>query len=69
MPDYRLITESGDVVAETTLEHDREAVTWRSTHPFESSQAGEGDTRQLHIERSTDDGWIRLQGLGRAETT
>jgi hypothetical protein len=67
MADYRLTTEDGDVVAERSLEHDQAAVAWRSSHPFEGPSAGEG--RGLHLERSTERGWVRLDPLGTSETT
>lgn len=65
MPDYRLITDEGHVVAESAQDHDQAAVTWRSTHPFEAPGVDEG--RQLRLERRTDDGWVRLDPLGTSE--
>lgn len=64
MPTYRLTTDEGDVVAEQDLDHDQDAVAWRSKHPFESPGVSTG--RQLRLERHLDGRWIRLEGLGTA---
>ncbi len=65
MPQYRLTTDGGEVVAETTVDTDTEAVIWRSTHPFEGPGVDQG--RQLRLERETDRGWVRLDPLGTSE--
>lgn len=70
MPEYRLITESGDVVETATHEHDQAAVSWRSAQPFETSSHGEDDSRQLRIERQDDGKWVRLSApLGTSESS
>ena len=66
MAEYRLITEEGDVVAESTQEHDQAAVAWRSAHPFEAPGVSEGG-RQLRLERHVDGHWVRLDALGTSE--
>lgn len=66
MAEYRLITEDGDVVAESTQEHDQAAVAWRSAHPFEAPGVESGG-RQLRLERDVDGTWVRLDALGTSE--
>ncbi len=69
MPEYRLVTESGDVVETATHEHDQAAVAWRSARPFESA-SHDDDSRQLRIERLDDGEWVRIPApLGTSETT
>ncbi|MGJ9412118.1 hypothetical protein ACHAAC_05355 [Aeromicrobium sp. CF4.19] len=69
MPEYRLITESGDVVQTATHEHDQAAVAWRSAHPFEGASQAD-DSRQLRIERQDGEEWVRLPAtLGTADSS
>ncbi|WP_375003302.1 hypothetical protein [Aeromicrobium sp. CTD01-1L150] len=69
MPEYRLITESGDVVETATHEHDQAAIIWRSARPFESA-SHDDNSRQLRLERHDGDEWVRIQApLGTSEAS
>jgi hypothetical protein len=65
MPDFRLRTDDGDVVETANHADDRDAVAWRSSHPFTSPSPEAG--RQLRLEKLVDGHWIEIGPLGTAE--
>ncbi len=65
MPEYRLVSEDGDVVATATHDDDRAAALWRASAPALTAthEAGRG----LRLEKADGEGWVELPATGRAD--